>query len=282
MPTPLLNGQQILVHHGYYEEHYQMKSLQMASDHYNVGMTLQGRRRTITPHFSYCYGIGDVALAPPYLLHRTIAESDGPYERIMIKFSHKFAEPFIQELGEDIFKSLYATYVYHFAPQAQDKIREILLDMFSVYKSSTPYKEFILQGMLFRLFTTILEEHLPTDSYLEPSPLLPQISKAITFMENHCTRRPSIDEVACHAGFSVGHFSRLFHAQLGVPYSVYLNNIRIRNVQIYLSNTDLSVSEIAKECGYCHLDYLSAQFKKMTGMSPLQYRRKSRAGYLPS
>ena len=91
-----------------------------------------------------------------------------------------------------------------------------------------------------------------------------------------------MEETAKHVGFSAGYFSRLFNAQLGMPYNVYLNNIRIRNVQIHLSHTDLSVSEIADKCGYCHIDYLSAQFKKMTGMSPLQYRQRSLSGYLPS
>ncbi len=281
MPTPLFPGQQILVHHGYYEEHYQMKSMQMATDHYNIGMTLQGYRRTITPHFSYCYGTGDVALAPPYLFHRTIAQADGPYERIMIKFSYKFAEPFIRELGADVFNTLYETYVYRFTEQTQDKIRQMLFDMLGEYQKSTPYKEFILQGMLFRLLTTVLEEHLIAGSYLEPSPLSPQITKAITYMENHYMNRPSMEETARHVGFSAGYFSRLFHTQLGMPYSSYLNNIQIRNVQIFLSNTDLSVSEIADKCGYCHIDYLSAQFKKVTGISPLQYRQKSKYGYLP-
>ena len=282
MPTPLFPGQQILVHHGCYEEHYQMKSMQMATDHYNIGMTLHGQRRTITPHFSYCYGAGDVALAPPYLFHRTTAMSEGPYERIMIKFSRKFAEPFIRELGPAVFKTLYETFVYHFTPKSRNHIRQMLFEMLMEYKKDTPYKEFILQGMLFRLFTTVLEEHLPTGSYLEPSPLSPQISDAIAYMEQHYTLRPTMEETAKHVGFSAGYFSRLFHAQLGMPYNVYLNNIRIRNVQIFLSNTDLSVSEIADKCGYCHIDYLSAQFKKITGMSPLQYRQRSLSGYLPS
>ena len=64
MPTPLPEGQQIIVHHGLYEEFYRMDSLQMATDHYNIGFTLQGHRRTITPLCSYSYKVGDVAVAP--------------------------------------------------------------------------------------------------------------------------------------------------------------------------------------------------------------------------
>lgn len=149
MPTPLFPGQQILVHHGCYEEHYQMKSMQMATDHYNIGMTLHGQRRTITPHFSYCYGAGDVALAPPYLFHRTTAMSEGPYERIMIKFSRKFAEPFIRELGPAVFKTLYETYVYHFTNEIQDHIRQMLFEMLAEYKKTPLTRNLSCKGCCF-------------------------------------------------------------------------------------------------------------------------------------
>lgn len=87
MPTPLPEGQEIVVTHIHFKQQYHMDSMQMATDHYNIGITLQGHRRTITPAMSYSYQAGDVALAPPFLFHRTLAEFDEPYERIMIKFS---------------------------------------------------------------------------------------------------------------------------------------------------------------------------------------------------
>lgn len=251
-----------------------MDSLQMATDHYNIGITLKGHRRTITPQCSYSYKAGDVALAPPFMFHRTISESDEPYERIMIKFSPKFVEPFIKEVGQHVFNRLYQTLVYYFLPEAQEKIRNMFFDMLAEYEKKTPYRDFILQGMLFRLFTTVLEEHIPTEPDMNPSPLTPQIIDAIVYMENHYKSQPPMEEVAGYVGFSAGHFSRLFHAQLGMTYSTYLNNIQLRHVQILLANTNMSIMNIAYETGYCHGDYLSAQFKKKVGMTPSQYRKE--------
>ena len=273
MPTPLPQGQEIVVTHIHFKERFHMDSMQMATDHFNIGITLQGHRRTITPAYSYSYQAGDVALLPPYVFHRTLAEFDEPYERIMIKFSSKFVEPFIQAVGKHVFLSLYEIPVYHFTPQMQEKLIQQFFDILTEYQKDTPYKEFILQGMLFRLFTTILEEHLPTELSINPMPLSPQIINAIVYMENHYKEQPSIDTVAQYAGFSTGYFSRLFHAQLGMTYSNYLNNIQIRQVQILLSTTKLSIMEIAHETGYCHGEYLSAQFKRKTGMTPSQYRK---------
>ena len=274
MPTPLPQGQEIVVTHIHFKERFQMDSMQMATDHFNIGITLQGHRRTITPTHAYSYQAGDVALLPPYVFHRTLTEYDEPYERIMIKFSPKFAEPFIQAVGKHVFLRLYEVPVYHFAPEMQERLKQQFFDILAEYQKDTPYKEFILQGMLFRLFTTILEEHLPTRPVINPMPLSPQIINAIVYMENHYKEQPSIEEVAQYAGFSTGYFSRLFHSQLGMTYSNYLNNIQIRQVQILLSTTKLSIMEIAHETGYCHGEYLSAQFKRRTGMTPSQYRKQ--------
>ena len=41
MALPLTPGQEIVVDHGYFREYYQMASMQMATDHYNIGITLQ-------------------------------------------------------------------------------------------------------------------------------------------------------------------------------------------------------------------------------------------------
>lgn len=273
MPFPLSDGQHFNITHLYFNEPYCMDSMQMATDHYNIGMTLQGHRRTITPNQSFFYQAGDVALAPPFLYHRTLAESSDPYERIMVKFTPDFAAPFIEKLGQPVFDQLYSNYVYHFTEETQDKIRTMFFDMLAEYQKNTPYKEFILQGMLFRLFTTILEEHIPTEALIHPSPLTPQIINAIVYMENHYKSQLPMEEVAQFVGFSAGHFSRLFHTQLGITYSAYLNNIQIRHVQILLTTTNMSIMEIAHETGYCHGDYLSAQFKKKVGMTPSQYRK---------
>lgn len=274
MPTPLPSGQQIVVTHIHFKERYHMDSMQMSEDHYNIGMTLQGRRRTITSSHSYSYQVGDVALMPPFVYHRTLSEYDEPYERIMIKFSPSYVEPFIREVGQHAFNRLYDTPVYHFSKGSQEKLKRLFFDIYAEYKKDYPYKEFILQGMLFHLFTTVLDEHIPTKEVTNPLPLTRQIINAIAYMENHYKEQPSVETVARHVGFSTGYFSRLFHAQLGMTYSAYLNNIQIRHVQLLLSTTDMSIMDIALETGYCHSEYLSAQFKNKVGITPRMYRKQ--------
>lgn len=130
--------------------------------------------------------------------------------------------------------------------------------------------------MLFRILTMIWEEKLPNDEVeMHKTLLTPPIVEALYYMENYYSQNPGLEEVAHVANFSPAYFSRLFSAQLGKSYSEYLSNIKLRHAAVLLVQTDKSVMEIAQETGFCHGNYLSDQFKKKMGMTPMQFRKNA-------
>ena len=131
--------------------------------------------------------------------------------------------------------------------------------------------------MLFRLLATVWEEKLCDENVVRNRRTLSlPVMDAITYMENWYSKDPSLQETAKVAGFSTAYFSRLFQSELGMSYTEYLTHIKIRHVQILLTQTDKSIMEIAQETGFCHGNYLSEQFKKAVGMTPGNYRRNAR------
>lgn len=198
------------------------------------------------------------------------------YESILIKFSPDFVKPFIDTVGENIFDEIYRKKVFSFSRENQHKISHMFYEMEYEYAKATPYKEFILQGMLFRLLASVWELHLPDVSVDKtPSPITEPVMLAIQYIEENYDKNPSLEEVSHVANLSAGHLSKLFLSQLGMSYTEYFNNIRIRHVEILLTQTSKTIMEIAMETGYCNGDYLSAQFKKLTGMSPTAFRKLS-------
>ena len=107
MAKPLPINTNILVEKVCTTDSYAMPAMEMATDHYNIGYIISGDRKCMTFHCNYSYHAGDVALMPPYIYHRTIPASSALYERIMIKFSPKYIEPFIKEFGIQFFNELY-------------------------------------------------------------------------------------------------------------------------------------------------------------------------------
>lgn len=276
MPIKIPDGQNIIVQLRTLPGDYQMPSMAMATDHYNIGFVITGDRRNITPTQSYDYHAGDVAMAPPFMYHRTISQSNTPYESYLIKFTPEFIEPFRRLISPNIIDELYEQKICHFTKASQEKIFHMFDEMLFEYEKDVPYKEVILQGMLFRLFTTIWEERLSGGATYFHSPLTEPIINALYTIEKDYAGDLTLEQIAADVGLSTAYFSRLFSAQLGISFTEYLSNVRIRHVYTLLAQTDKTVMEIAMETGYCHGDYLATQFKKKTGMTPTEFRKKAR------
>jgi len=275
MPRPMQEGTNIYVEQKRMEANFAMPIMEMAKDYYEVGYIISGDRKTITPTATYRCGAGSVGFTPPFVYHRTMPTSNEPYERVLIKFTQNFINPFIQTVGQNVLDQLYEQKICCFSEDATKRVEHMFLEIVEEYEKNSPYREFILQGMLFRLLLTIYEERLP-DSDITPNrePLTPPVMDAIAFIENDFANSPTLEEAAQVAGFSPAYFSRLFSAQMGKSYSEYLDNVKIRHVQILLTGTKKTIMEIAEETGYCHGNYLNSQFKKKVGMTPGQYRKQ--------
>lgn len=69
----------------------------------------------------------------------------------------------------------------------------------------------------------------------------------------------------------------LFKAEYKMTISEYKTNLRLNKGARLLCETDLSVNEIARICGYDDCFYFSRVFSKKKGLSPIKYRRE----YIP-
>ena len=133
MPAPLREGTQIYVERKTLGVSYSMPVMAMAMDYYEIGYIISGDRKTITPTATYFANAGMVGLTPPYVYHRTMAVSDEPYERILIKFTRAFAEPFIREVGQQVFDLLYEQKICQFTKESQEKICHMFMEMAEEY-----------------------------------------------------------------------------------------------------------------------------------------------------
>lgn len=276
MKKNMPEGYQITIVHRCLPGGYCMPSMEMAADHYNIGYTISGDRKTITPLQTYSYHAGDVSMAPPLFCHRTIAETDVPYESYLIKFTPEFIKPFLDHVGQHIFDELYELKVCRFHKTSQEKILNMFCEMEKEFQKDLPYTEFILQGMLFRLLTAVWEERLPNEKVImNKSPLTKPVMDAIFHIETYYNQNVTLEKTAHAINLSAAYLSRLFRTQLDMTFSDYLINVKIRHVKNLLSQTDKSITEIALKTGFCSGDYLSTQFKAKTGMTPKEFRKKS-------
>ena len=98
------------------------------------------------------------------------------------------------------------------------------------------------------------------------------LRKAERYIWEHYTRRISLQEIAQISGLSAPYFSTIFKEEVGENLSSYLNRLRVEKASRLLTETDLSLSEIAGSCGFEDQSWFSKIFKSYTGVSPGKYR----------
>jgi AraC-like DNA-binding protein len=87
--------------------------------------------------------------------------------------------------------------------------------------------------------------------------------------------RPNISEyISKRVNYDYKYLSRIFTEVEGTTIEKYIIGQRIERVKELLIYDGLSLSEIAYKMLYSSVAHLSNQFKKVTGMSPVQYRQQ--------
>lgn len=82
----------------------------------------------------------------------------------------------------------------------------------------------------------------------------------------------SLNTVAAQVGVSSSYFSSIFKQETGQSFVEYLTKLRIDKACELLRCTTLRTSEIGERVGYNDPHYFSATFKKVTGVSPKDYK----------
>lgn len=102
-----------------------------------------------------------------------------------------------------------------------------------------------------------------------------RLSDVFEYVKINFKQDISLDEIAQIANLTPTSFCRMFKAKTQKHFVEYLNEIRVSNACKFLIETDMGMSEIAYECGYKTASNFNKLFKKLTGTTPKEYRKKT-------
>ncbi|MEW9856477.1 helix-turn-helix domain-containing protein [Novosphingobium sp. M1R2S20] len=89
---------------------------------------------------------------------------------------------------------------------------------------------------------------------------------------------PSIQELAAICGISRGHLMRMFKVSTGEALQRFITLERLGKARRMLAEDRLSVKEIAAVLHFCNTAHFSNAFRRAEGITPSEYRMRSRAG----
>jgi len=100
------------------------------------------------------------------------------------------------------------------------------------------------------------------------------IRLAQEFIESNVTEKISIDELADKFAIGRRHFDRRFKKATNNTAGEYIQRVKIESAKKQLENTMKNVNEVMYDVGYSDAKTFRNLFKKITGLSPAEYRSK--------
>jgi len=118
----------------------------------------------------------------------------------------------------------------------------------------------------------LLDRTFAYESEVEPSRGL--IDRINEYIAQHYQEDIGRNEIGAQFYLVPEYLAKLYKKKTGVSLKDYINEYRLEQARRLLRTGEDRVGEIAIEVGFENLSYFSTLFKKSTGMTPLEYRRK--------
>lgn len=228
---------------------------------------------------------GDFFLIRDSMLHGFTPQTDCIYECLLFDLHalfrgsetfQKFLRPIyrLEYLPEVLYQKVAQPELYALA----DALMQTHSRKHSGQDHTAPnYHELITVSELSLFFAHILQNNLFTENEKSGIPVphrIDQIRAVLEYIEQHYSSTITLSSMATVAGMNPKYFCRVFKEVTQQTPMDYVIFYRIEQAAKMLTNTDLSVLEIAMECGFNDYSYFIKTFKKLKSVTPKQYRIK--------
>ena len=207
---------------------------------------------------------GDLILVNPNIAHTESSEPEEPLEYIVLGVDHlKFliydAREYLLFHSSGLEENL-DFYFRTILQEAEEKKKE--------YKAVC---EHLLAALILQLTRHTKTPVEVVDSEKNSSRECSRVKRYIDASFAEELTLDQLAEIACLNKYYLAHqFSKMY----GIAPMSYLQQKRIFASQELLASTDLTLGEIARQCGFSSQSYFTQCFRKLCGMSPGIYRKQ--------
>ena len=170
----------------------------------------------------------------------------------------------------------------HFAEFAKDVIQKVMnafaslgLDLKLLSDPVSPH-ELAKDCHTPEQYASFFEQFLPKAAALirqKKEATDPIANFVIQYIENHYSEDLSLDIVAEKLNITGAYLSTYFKEKTGINFSDYLNELRMNKAKQLLQSSDLRIQDVAARVGYHNVNSFIRMFKKVTGLSPGEFRK---------
>lgn len=238
-------------------------------------------------HRKYPIFKGDVFIIPPDDRHTYIEESNLHITNIL--FYPDIVDPYRDELAatpgfreffsiEPFFRAETSfRYKLHLTPSQQVDIEQILDEIESEFSRRDAAYGIVCTGLFLKLMSWLsryFEQKINHDkASMEFKGKTRAVEEAISYIEENFENQIRLDELARSAYISSSRLSHLFKQATGMSPLDYVIRVRVDRACGLLTSTRRNITDIAFDVGFHDSSYFSRAFRKLTGVSPSEFRK---------
>lgn len=222
-----------------------------------------------------------------------LLKSDQTFVCAYMEMENKLREQFIQRNDKELKETLCQIYELFDTEDNRQYYRSVCVRQMVMFQRvfDTFHKEELFEGIeeviedeLMRLdnnlsiFNWYLQkmEELTNMLNIKSRPRIKRIvEEAEAYLQENYMNDITLKEVAARLYVSPQYLSRIFHEEQKKSFVEWLNTYRVEKAKQLLRENEEAISQIAEKVGYRDYKYFSNVFKKYTGLTPRDYRKKS-------
>lgn len=155
--------------------------------------------------------------------------------------------------------------------QSSKAISDVFARIHQLAAADAVHNQTLLSTLALELLAHLVRPHEDTSRRMETA-----IDRIRMHMLENCADNRPIEDLSNEFGISYSYLRRLFLERTGMSIKEYQLNIRIQRSCDILTNTNQSIKKIADILGFSNTFHFSKSFKNRRGMSPTEWRHRTR------
>lgn len=268
------------IDHSFHKLHYAMHSAH-SHTYYELFYMMHGNCTISIDDKLFTLSEGNIIFIPANSIHRTSYIGELIPERTYIEFSKDYIETISQTLGKNWAEHNLWGHILYIEKDKREKIDFLFREIQKEYDIVDGYSDCCIRQLFQYLLINLVRLDRNTKDIKEfitnsDNKTNQDMIIAAKYIAENFKNDITLTDVAYHLNLNPSYFSSKFKAFNSIGFAEYLRNIRINHAEWYLIETDLSLSDIAGECGFCNSNYFGDTFKLVNGISPSEFRKNNK------
>jgi len=238
---------------------------------HEIYFLVSGRRRYFIGHSIYDVAPGNVVIIPRGELHRTISVDRTGYDRYLLYFYENRIGSLIESVGKKNFEQFLESGCYKLPQEIVRKIQKRFEELLDDKQKGDKYLKAVEEQVLREILLLVMRFGEKNTTVSGGS--AEKIQEAAQYISENYGSEITLHTAAGLAYMEDTYFSKQFNNLTGFGFNEYLTQTRIKAAEKMLLETQLSVGEIAENCGFSAANYFGDVFKSFKGVSPSQFRK---------